>query len=157
MGDAWDVLCPSGRVGFSPNPRVSQQETPRLLITEPPADLLSAQTQTTATRKQVCTVHTQHRDLNCKGARQDPFTSPSHSTNIFPGMCQYWEEFWYPMETYSEQHRHRRTYGPDQEQIMEKHINTLMERAWRLVFVRQCRKHTYHTHARKRPSKYTHT
>lgn len=45
MGDAWDVLCPSGRVGFSPNPRVSQQETPRLLITEPPVDLLSAQTQ----------------------------------------------------------------------------------------------------------------
>lgn len=33
--DVGDVLCPSGRAGFSPNPRAPQQGSPRLLITDP--------------------------------------------------------------------------------------------------------------------------
>lgn len=35
MGDVLDVPCPSGRVGFSPNPRAPLQGSPRLLIIGP--------------------------------------------------------------------------------------------------------------------------
>lgn len=53
MGDVGDVLCPSGRAEFSPNPRAPRQGTPRLLITRPPAG--SSTVMTSCVRK-----HTDH-------------------------------------------------------------------------------------------------
>lgn len=67
--DVGDVLCPSGRAGFSPNPRAPQQGSPRLLIAAPllaPPHSWPPQrtnTQTPATRKQV---YTQHQQINCR-------------------------------------------------------------------------------------------
>lgn len=62
MGDVLDVPCPSGRLGFSPNPRASLQGSPRLLITGP---LL------TPDLTQKTSPYTQHQHLCCRALQQD--------------------------------------------------------------------------------------
>ena len=89
-----DVLCPSGRAGFSPNPRAPRQGSPRLLITGPPAGSSTLLTSSAHKHTDPChkktSQHT-HTTLGDKpqGAARDWFMGPTHSTNIFLGMCQY--------------------------------------------------------------------
>lgn len=68
VGDVGDVLCPSGRAGFSPNPRAPQQGTPRLLITGPPAGSSTLLTSSVHKHTDHChkktSLHTQHQHIN---------------------------------------------------------------------------------------------
>lgn len=103
--DDGDVFCPSGRAGFSPNPRAPRQGSPSLLITAPlltppHSDLLSAQTHRPVTGKQAST---KHQHINCRALRQISLRElhiPQTFSRLSRHMSMLGEGFWCPVETY---------------------------------------------------------